>query len=383
MKKTRNIVLDAGTWAYDFTRRGRRYRRGGFLTKAQAEAALARKKTRLMDEELGLVKPAAEDVTFADFADQFLTLYCKPNKRSWQQDEFVLENLKAFFKGETLASIGPELVERYKAERKVELSKNSGKTISPATTNRSIALLKTLFSKAVEWGRIETNPASRVKKLKEAPGRERILTKDEAGRLIAAASPDIQAVLIVALGTGMRRGEILALKWTDLDFVRGVITITSSKSGKGRKVPMSGAVAEALGAVPRRGDYVFWNPETRTHVKDIKTGFRAACARAKEDPDNEKDPGITGVRFHDCRHTALTWMLQAGADIVTVSKIAGHASIVMTQRYCHASPESQRLAVERLGGILDSTRQKVDTPPKTVSAATPPAPSASASNRDN
>ncbi|HUT07479.1 MAG TPA: site-specific integrase, partial [Candidatus Latescibacteria bacterium] len=223
------------------------------------------------------------------------------------------------------------------------------------------------------------NPAARVKKLKEAPPRERILTEDEARRLIDAADPRFKPVLVVALGTGMRRGEILSLKWTDLDFTMGVIAIAISKSGKPRKIPMSGPVAAALGAVPRHGEYVFWNPETKTRIKDVKTTFHAACARAKKNPEDEKDPGITAVRFHDLRHTAATWMLQTGTDIMTVSKILGHASIVMTQRYCHTSGESQRLAVDRIGGILDSTRPRVDTPPKAIG----PTPSVTASKRDN
>ncbi|MBE3110245.1 MAG: site-specific integrase [Acidobacteria bacterium] len=363
MKKTKNLTFDGERWGYDFTKKGKRIRAGGFMTKAQAEVTLTRLKIRKMDEALGLVKPAAEDVPFEAFADIFLETHSKQSKRSWKSDERSLENLKRAFKGETLASIGPEKVERYRAARKVEASKISklGKPISPASCNRELACLKTLFSKAVEWGRIEVNPAARVKKLKEPPGRETILTEDQARRLVAAAGSEFRPVLIVALGTAMRRGEILALKWADLDLIRGIITITNSKSGRSRKIPMSGTVASALGGIPRHGEFVFWNPETKTQIKDVKTAWAAACARAK----------ITGVRFHDCRHTALTWMLQSGADIVSVSKIAGHASIVMTQRYCHASPELQRLAVNKVGEILEPTRQKVDTPRVPLSQTTP------------
>ncbi len=365
-RKDRNLKFIDGKWHVDFRFRGKRHRQFGGYTKEQARNTLAKLRSELLDVARGFKKPPVEEVMFADFADEFLELYCKPNKRSWQQDKLTLEGLKAFFKGKTLQSIGPALVERYKAERKVELSKSSGNTVSPATVNRALALMKTLFSKAVEWGRLETNPAARVKKLKEPPGRERILTADETRRLLEAASPELRPVIITALGTGMRKGEILALKWTDLDLVRGLITVAISKSGKARRIPMSGAVAAALGSVPRRGEYVFWNLETKTRIKDVKTAFLAACRRARKSPEDKKDPGITGVRFHDLRHTALTWMLQSGADIVSVSKIAGHASIIMTQRYCHESAEKQRLAVEHVGGILDQRGQKADTALGTV-----------------
>ena len=219
-----------------------------------------------------------------------------------------------------------------------------------------LGCLRILLNKAVEWGKLESNPIAKVRRFREPPPRERFLTRDEARRLIDAAGPALRPIIIVALGTGMRRGEILALKWADLDFVRGLISITISKSGKPRKVPMSGSVAAALGAVPRRGEFVFMNGEPGQSVTSIKDAFKAACATAK----------IAGFRFHDCRHTFASRALEAGADLMSVSKILGHSSIAMTAKYLHASGEGQRLAVNRMGEFLDPTRQKVDTPPRAV-----------------
>lgn len=367
-KRERNLKQSGGRWYLDFTFHARRVRKFGGFTKEQAQVALAKERLDRRDIALGLKKAEVEDIDFGTFADEFLELYSKPNKRSWQQDKLTLEGLKGFFTGQTLGSIGPAQVERYKAERKVEAAKNHGKTVSPATVNRSLALLKTLFTKAVEWGRIAANPAARVKNLKEPPGRERVATQDEARRLIEASDASLRPVIITALGTGMRKGEILSLKWADVDLVSGIIAVRMSKSGKSRKVPMSGAVAAALGAVPHRGEFVFWNAETKTRIMDVKTAFRAACARAKKNPDDEKDPGIVGLRFHDLRHTFASRALELGANLVSVSRILGHASITMTARYLHASGESQRLAVEKVAEFLDPTRQKVDSPPKSQSA---------------
>jgi len=140
------------------------------------------------------------------------------------------------------------------------------------------------------------------------------------------------------------------LRWRALDFPRRVILIEESKSGKARKIPMNDVVYNSLHDLPRTPEFVFFNPETGNHIKDIKTAFRAACRRAE----------IKGVRLHDLRHTAASKMIEAGVDLVTVSKILGHSSIQMTMRYAHPSPENMRRAVERLGEILDSTRQKVD-----------------------
>ena len=370
-KKTRNLTFRDGRWLIDFQFKNKRVRKGGFLTRQQAEAAMTRMKTRQMDEELGLVKPEIEDVPFEKFGAEFIKLYSKPNKRSWKRDQLSLNVLTRFFKGKDLAAIGPEAIEAFKAKRRTE--------VSDSTTNRELACLKTMLNLAVAWGKLGTSPAAKVKKFREPASRERILSPEEASRLLQAAGPDIRPVIITAIGTGMRRGEILSLKWTDLDFVRGIISIRTSKSGKPRQVPMSGNVAEALGAVPRRGEHVFHNSETGTHIKDVKTGFRAACARAKKNPDDEKDPGITGLRFHDLRHTFASKALELGADIMTVSRILGHSSIQMTAKYLHPTGESMRLAVERVGGILDSTFRKADTPQNAMVVA----PSVTASKRDN
>jgi len=146
----------------------------------------------------------------------------------------------------------------------------------------------------------------------------------------------------------MRRNEILSLKWADVDF---------AKSGKSRKVPMNASVYGTLKTLPRMSaEFIFFNAETKAHVKDIKTAFKAACRRAE----------IKGVRLHDLRHTAASKMIEAGADLVTVSKILGHSSIQMTMRYAHPTPENMRLAVSKLGDILGSTRQEVDIPSEVV-----------------
>lgn len=313
---------------------------------------LAAMKSDILREKYGL-RRARPEVLFETHATEFLELYSKQNKRSWSRDETSIDHLKEFFHGNNLSDITPELIEKYRLARRAD-------GISPSTINRELACLKTIFAKAIEWGKTETDPARKIKKFREPSSRERILTGDEARLLLNTASPELRPILITALGTGMRRGEILRLKWTDLDLVRGTITIASSKSGKPRKIPMSGYVAAALGAVPKRGEYVFQNLETGRPIKDVKTAFHSACRRAKKNPGDKKDPGITGLHFHDLRHTALTWMLRGGADIVTVSKIAGHSNIQMTAKYLHETGESMRLAVEKAGEILERSREKVE-----------------------
>ena len=342
-KRERNLKLIGGKWYLDFTFKGRRVRKFGGYTKEQAQVALAKERLDRRDIALGLKQPALEDVGFDAFADEFLELYSKPNKRSWERDERSLESLKAFFAGESLRGLRAEKIERFKVSRKAE--------VSGASVNRELACLKTLLAKAVEWGKLETNPAARVKKFREKPGRERYLTPEEARRLVDAAAPAIRPVLVVALNTGMRRGEILGLKWPAVDLVRGFILVEDSKSGKSRRIPMNGTVAAAIGALPKVSEFLFFNPETGTHLQGIAGSFEKARDAAK----------LEGLRLHDLRHTAASWMVAAGVDLVTVSKILGHASIQMTMRYAHPTPENMRRAVERLGDYQEQARQKVDT----------------------
>lgn len=343
-KGEKNLKFKDGKWYLDFTFDGKRYREFAGYTKTQAKNTLTKRRTERLNDKLGFTKSLKKpDVPFGKFADEFLELYSKQNKRSWRRDRSSLKNLKPFFKDQLLQGIGPEDIERYKAKR--------GAEVSAATINREVSFLKTLFNKAVEWGRLEMSPALKVKKLREPNYKERILTQDEAGILLDMASPQVKPVLVLALNTGMRRGEILGLRWENIDFHKGFIFIEDSKNGRSRNVPMNGLVFGTLKKLPRRSEFVFFNAETRSHIKDVKTAFKGACRRSK----------IKGLRFHDLRHTSASWMVEGGVDLVTVSKILGHSSIQMTMRYAHPTPENMKLAVEKLGEILDSKRKKTDT----------------------
>jgi integrase len=344
MKNEKNLFKDSkGRWRIYFRCKGRRVRKIIGPSKRQAEERLAALKADILRDpyDFGRKKP---EVLFETNADEFLELYSKQNKRSYARDEISLNHLKEFFKGKYLSEITPDLIEKYRLKRRAD-------GVSLSTINRELACLKTCFSKAIEWEKMERNPAAKVKKFHEPNTKERILTAEEMKRLLNAASPEIRPVLIIALNTGMRRGEILGLRWRDVDFVKGFILIEDSKSGRSRKVPMNSLIFETLRAMNREREFVFENPETRTNIKDVKTAFKGACRRAE----------IKGIRFHDLRHTAASRMIETGADLVTVSKILGHATIQMTMRYCHPTPENMRRAVEKLSEVFKESGQQEAT----------------------
>lgn len=342
-KKERNLKLIDGKWYLDFTFNKRRVRCFGGYTKEQARYTLIKMKSDKLDEKRGFKKPAQPNIGFMEFAREFIEIYSKQNKRSWDRDESSLKALAPYFKGKVIQEITPELVERYKAKRKAE--------VAPGTVNRELIFLKTMFNKAVEWGRIESSPVAKVKKFREPIYKVKILNASEIKRLLDVSNSHLKPILIVALNTAMRRGEILALKWENVDLSKRRIHIEDSKSGRSRDIPMNNAVVEALSVITQHNKYVFHNPVTGGPLKSIKSSFRTARRNAK----------IKGLRFHDLRHTSATRLVEAGIDLVTVSKILGHSTIAMTVKYAHPTTENMRLAVEKLDEFYEQTRQKVDT----------------------
>ncbi|MFC2169417.1 tyrosine-type recombinase/integrase [Acidobacteriota bacterium] len=334
-------------WVIDFTCKGRRIRRVIGENKREAEAAATTIKADLIRDQYRFTKPK-RTILFESFAKEYFELHSKQNKKSWERDKFSIKNLLSSFRGKSLVSITPDLVEKYKAKRKT--------AVSPATINRELACLKNMFTKAIEWGKVEVNPVKAVKLLKENNIKERILTNEEIEMLIKAASSHLKPILIIALNTGMRKSEILSLKWENINYAKGFIFIEDSKSGKSRKIPMNKTVHNTLRAIKKISGYIFYNPETKNSIKNVRKSFKTACKKAN----------IYDLRLHDLRHTTATKMIEVGVDLVTVSKILGHSTIQMTMRYAHPTPENIKRAVDKLGEFFEKSRHYTQTPENSV-----------------
>jgi len=149
--------------------------------------------------------------------------------------------------------------------------------------------------------------------------------------------------VIVALNAGMRKAEVLLLKWDNVDLKHGFILLEITKNGERREIPINDTVREALRSITRRLDvpYVFYDPKTGKPYQDIKRSFASACRRA----------GIKDFRFHDLRHTFASHLVMIGTDITTVKELLGHKTLTMTLRYAHLAPSHKVKAVD----LLDST----------------------------
>jgi len=284
------------------------------------------------------------DVRFHEFAPIYLERYARPNKLSWKcSDESYLRQLNGYFGNYYLSKITQAMIDDWVAKAratKLRLTKE-GKPqyLSPATVNRKLACLKTLFNKAIEWGYLEVSPCARVKKLKEDNQRTRFLKKEEIERFLAHSSLELQEIFTILIHTGMRKGELQKLKWADLDFNRGLIGLFQTKSGKIRYIPMTEAVKAAL--LKRR-----IKKQSETWVFPGDSGkpfnFRKAFETAR------KKAGLNDLRVHDLRHTFASHLCMSGADIMTVKELLGHSSLKMTERYSHLTDYHKAQAVAML-----------------------------------
>ncbi len=276
-----------------------------------------------------------EKIKFCEFADMYLESYAKTNKKSWKSDYYYLKGIKSYFAESFLHEITSLEVENYKRDRLIEAE-------NERTVNRCLAILSKMFKLAVEWRylRKEQLPVFRLFPEKDNI-KERILTEDEEFRLLNECADHIRSIVSVALLTGMRQGEILNLRWKQIDFNRRTICVEKTKNGKIRFIPISTPLFEQLQQLRTKSnnEYVFVNPDTGKPYVWLKTGYKAACRRAK----------ISDLRFHDLRHTFASRLVERGADIITVKELLGHSSVKMTERYTHSSSKQKRQAVELLG----------------------------------
>jgi len=320
-------------WYMDFYYQGKRIRKvcKYALTKEQALEALRMEIVNLHNKQLGMEK---KRITFKEFSKLYLENYSKPNKRSWKDDLYKLRIFVKYFGSYFLDEITPLMIEEFRAKRLKEVKKS--------TTNRDLALLKRMFNLAIEWGYCEKNPVRKVKLFPERENlKERILTEEEELRLLANSAEHLRPILVTALNTGMRLGEILNLKWENVVLKERIIVLRKTKSKKQRIIPINQVLYDELLRLRLRSgksSYVFVNPENRKPLKSVKKAFKGAIRRA----------GIENLRFHDLRHTFATRLLQKGVDVETVKELLGHYSIRVTQRYLHSNLKVKKDAVEKL-----------------------------------
>jgi integrase len=337
-------VYKRGTkWHYAFAIRGVRYR--GAISEARTKFQAEQAETKLRQDVFDgrYAKPSGKE-DFVKFVEEVYKPWARENKRSFNSnDKYKLPIICASrcFKGKTFAQISPLIIEKYKQERRAAKLEN-GNYRKPSTINRELGLISKIFSLAIKYGVTYANPCSAVSFLPERNNRTRYLMDEEEPRLFAVLNgrrAHLRNLVTVAIGTGMRRGDQLNLRWEKVDFQRGVIYVPNSKTGKDYTVPMNEDVRATLLRLQfgrSRSDYVFVNRRSGKPYKDLKRSFAKACELAK----------IDDLHWHDLRHTFGTRLAEAGCSEATIASLMGHTDPATTRRYTHATDKAKRIAVE-------------------------------------
>jgi integrase len=246
-----------------------------------------------------------------------------------------------------------------------------------ATANRDLTYLKACLERAVEWRHLDANPLANLKRIKEdSNAKIRYLSPEEEEALLAALDArqerqraerdryntwcrdrgyrelsDLRAIeftdhlkpmVLLSLHTGMRRGEVFNLKWQDIDFTSGTLTVSgaTAKSGTSRHIPMNQIVVDTLQAWRRQteGAELVFPGQNGKPFNNIKKSWAALLKEAK----------VFSFRWHDMRHDFASKLVMRGVDLFVVSRLLGHSSFAMTQRYAHLAPRIMQDAVNKL-----------------------------------
>lgn len=228
------------------------------------------------------------------------------------------------------------------------------KKTSVGTANADLRALSSILNRAIEWDYpITLNPVKRVQRVRTENRMERFLTHDEASTLLKHCPEWLRGVVIAALMTGCRQSELLTLTWDCVDLPRRSLRLSGSrtKTGKGRDIPINETLHRLLKSLPRPIDKtkpVFTKKGKPISKTILKLGWKAALEASE----------IDHLRFHDLRHTAASWLVAAGVPLYEVSRILGHSSIRMTERYAHFAPDHLRRATEALDRVGINTGTK-------------------------
>lgn len=208
------------------------------------------------------------------------------------------------------------------------------KSVRAGAVIRDLSLLSSVINHARrEWGAASGNPCALVRRPRAPEGRSRVLTSDEEERLLHALeplgrrNPLMKPLVALALETAMRRGELLGLRWNQVDLDLRVARLELTKNGYARQVPLSSRAINILKALQESAEDACVFP-IGAHA--VHAAFRRACARAN----------LPDLRFHDLRHSAATRMADKLSNVLELSAVTGHRTVQMLKRYFHPSPEA-------------------------------------------
>ncbi len=307
-------------------------------------------------ETAGQAPPKREIPTLRSFAKEFIDVYASTENKQSEvaaKKSILRIHLEPALGHVRIDKIGAEQVARYKADKlKLEYT--------PKSINNQLAVLRRLLAVACEWGLLDHVPQAKWL-MRSPPPPFDFLTFEEAERLVAGSEPQWRPMIVTALKTGLRIGELLALRWQDVDLVAGRLMVRQALAGKKidvpknhktREVPLSDELVRTLKTYRHlKGEYVFCDSKGHLHTRyAVKWPLWQACKRA----------GLRFIGWHTLRHTFASHLVMRGAPLKAVQELLGHADITMTMRYAHLSADVRKDAVQlldrRVYGNLTATQ---------------------------
>lgn len=286
--------------------------------------------------------------TLAEAIERYITvtLPAKPRNRDAAKVSALLKWWKDKLGAVALVALTPRMISEARDALAATQTRRGGPR-SPATVNRSLAALSAVFRAAVrEWHWLDNTPMPAVSRGAESPGVVRYLSEGERKRLLEAcrsswAAAWLYPLVLLALATGARRGELLGLKWADVDLQRGQVVFHVTKNRERRAVPVAGVAIDALrklaGDAPDPARLVFEGSEEGKPVY-IEQAWREVQASAQ----------ITDFRFHDLRHSAASYLAMSGATAPEIAAVLGHKTLQMVKRYAHLGEQHTASVVSRM-----------------------------------
>ena len=351
------------SWYSDFFYEGERYKKSlGPVSKS-----VAAKKDRALRVAVadGRYVKRINNPTFEDAIKGYLQQSKAVNSPgTYRANLYKAKHLRAFFGRRRIRSIerNEVLMRRYINQRKEEIRERqlaAGRTESEltyTTINRELALLRKMFNVLIKSGKASKNPVSLVTMFPEQE-RERIISPDELQRIFEALDQSdkryhhLRDMIIIALNTAMRRGEILNMKKSWVDLETGIINVPRSaqkRKRRDKRVPINSVIAPILKKRLRGpGEYVFTSPKTGGPYSTITKAWETICEKA----GIIGKPGVDKLRFHDLRHTAATMLARSGKDIKFIAQFLGHRDVKTSARYIHYSDEDLKSGAEILAKV--------------------------------
>jgi integrase len=226
-----------------------------------------------------------------------------------------------------------------------EVEEWRGKLVKEGLSAASVAHHLTMFRAICNLGvwneKLKASPTKGVAWPKENNERVRYLVSEEENGLVSGLDGFMRRLCVFAIHTGLRRGELLQLLWSDIDLESGSLHVREAKSGEGRRLPLNEVAKGVLAEFKEHSGHVFGPPSNAARMR-VNRAFRKAA----------KVACIDNVHFHDLRHTFASRLVMKGADLYSVQILMGHKTARMTQRYAHLSPNYLRKTVGLLVPVL-------------------------------